>query len=118
MKVWRICAVLLLATAGYGCTALAIGGAAAGGYVVGKDDRKVGQIVDDGAITAAVKTRLIRSKYVEAGKIDVDVYEGVVTLTGRVSSYLAREQAESLAAATRGVKSVDNRIEVVLPAGE
>lgn len=107
--------VLVVALAATGCAALAIGGAAAGGYVIGKDDRKVGQIVDDGAITASVKTKLIRSKYVDAGKVDVDTYEGVVTLTGRVESYVAREQAESLAAGTRGVRSVINNLAVMTP---
>lgn len=105
--------VLCAALFASGCAALAIGGAAAGGYVVGKDDRRVGQIVDDGAITAAVKTKLIRSKYVDAGKIDVDTYEGVVTLNGRVDSYVAREQAETLATGTKGVRSVVNKLEVV-----
>ena len=101
-----------------GCTALAIGGAAAGGYVVGKDERGFGQIVDDGTITASVKTKLFQSKYIEAGKVDVDTYEGVVTLNGRVSSYVAREHAEALATDTKGVKSVLNKLEVVPPAVE
>ena len=101
-----------------GCAALAIGGAAAGGYVVGKDDRRVGQIIDDGTITATVKTKLVRSKYIDAGKVDVDTYEGVVTLNGRVTSYVAREQAEALSADTRGVSSVVNKLEVIIPSGE
>ena len=100
-----------------GCAALAIGGAAAGGYVV-EDDRRVGQIIDDGTITATVKTKLVRSKYIDAGKVDVDTYEGVVTLNGRVTSYVAREQAEALSADTRGVSSVVNKLEVIIPSGE
>ena len=100
------------------CTALAIGGAAAGGYVVGKDERGVGQIIDDGTITAMVKAKLVRSKYIDAGKVDVDTYEGVVTLNGRVTSYVAREQAEALSADTRGVSSVVNKLEVISPSDE
>ncbi|MDH3589556.1 MAG: BON domain-containing protein [Gammaproteobacteria bacterium] len=100
-----------------GCTALAIGGAAAGGYVVGKDERPVGTIIDDGSITAAVKTRLIRSKYVSAASVDVDTREGIVTLNGKVDTYIAREQAEELASDTNGVKSVVNKLEVMPESG-
>lgn len=97
-----------------GCTALLVGGAAAGGYAVGKDDRGVGQIVDDGTITASVKTKLIADKYVKAFAIDVDTYEGVVTLSGTVTSYVARSQAEKLAADVQGVKSVVNNVQVAV----
>ncbi|NND59150.1 MAG: BON domain-containing protein [Gammaproteobacteria bacterium] len=97
---------------------MAIGGAAAGGYVVGKDERKVGQVINDGTITAAVKTKLIRSKYIDAGQVDVDVYQGVVTLTGNVGSYLAREQATELAEQTRGVTAVENNLNVRIQATE
>ena len=107
--------ILAAAAACGGCTALAIGGAAAGGYVVGKDDRPVGQIVDDGTITAAIKTKLIRSKYVDAVKVDIDTHNGIVTLNGKVSNFIAREQAEALAVETKGVKSVINKLEVVAP---
>lgn len=111
-------AVLGMVIATSGCTALAIGGAAAGGYVVGKDERRVGQILDDGTITARIKAKLVRSKYIDAVKVDVDTYEGVVTLNGRVASYVAREQAEALSAETAGVKAVVNNLEVISPAGE
>ena len=97
-----------------GCTALVVGGAAAGGYAVGKDDRGVGTIVDDGTITASVKTKLIADKYVKAFSIDVDTYEGVVTLAGTVTSYVARSQAEKLAGEVDGVSSVVNNIQVAV----
>ncbi|NNF60227.1 MAG: BON domain-containing protein [Gammaproteobacteria bacterium] len=111
-------AALIVCIALQGCTALVIGGAAAGGYVVGKDERPVGTIIDDGTITAAVKTRLIRSKYVQAGQVDVDTREGVVTLNGTVGSYIAKEQAEVLAMNTSGVRTVENRLEVEPVTGE
>lgn len=95
-----------------GCAALLVGGAAAGGYVVGKDDRSPGVIVDDGTITASVKSKLIADKYVPAGKINVDTYGGTVTLNGTVPSYVARSQAEKLAGDTNGVKGVVNNLKV------
>ena len=95
------------------CVPLAIGGAAAGAYYVGKDDRPVAVIADDGRITTAVKSRLIADKYVDGLQVKVATYEGVVTLSGEVSSSLPREQAERLAASVEGVKSVRNDIRIV-----
>ena len=98
---------------GSGCTALLIGGAAAGGYAIGKDERPVGQIVDDGTLTASIKSKFIADKYVPASSIDVDTFEGKVTLNGKVRTYVARSQAEKLARETKGVREVINNLEVV-----
>ncbi|MFK7885379.1 MAG: BON domain-containing protein [Gammaproteobacteria bacterium] len=114
----RFCALVALASfslLGSGCAALLVGGAAAGGYVVGKDDRPVGTQIDDGTITASVKTKLLADKYAPGWRIDVDTLSGVVTLNGRVKSYVARAQAEKLARETRGVKSVVNKLDVIDP---
>ena len=113
----RLAIIILASVFAGGCTALVLGGAAAGGYAVGKDDRQVGTIVDDGSITATIKTKLIRSKYISAGRVNVDTHEGVVTLNGKVDSYVAREQAEQLASETKGVKSVINKLEVTPASG-
>jgi hyperosmotically inducible periplasmic protein len=111
-----VSAVVLLAASG--CVPLVVGGAAAGGYYIGKDERAPGVIADDGRITAAVKSRLIGDKYVEGLRIQVETYEGVVTLRGEVTSSLPREQAERLAASVEGVTSVRNEIKVVRPPAE
>ncbi|MFK8016292.1 MAG: BON domain-containing protein [Gammaproteobacteria bacterium] len=108
-----LAATLAAALLGTGCTALLIGGAAAGGYAVGKDDRPVGQIVDDGTITASVKSKLLADKYAPGWRIDVDTNSGIVTLNGNVRSYVARSQAEKLARETNGVESVINNLAVV-----
>lgn len=111
-KIW-IALVISYAMMGSGCAALLIGGAAVGGYAIGKDDRQVGQIVDDGTLTASIKSKLIADKYVPAGSINVDTFEGRVTLNGKVKSYVARSQAEKLARETSGVREVVNNLEVV-----
>ena len=108
-----IALLLAWSAASSGCAALLIGGAAAGGYAVGKDERPVGQIVDDGTLTASIKSKFIADKYVPAATIDVDTYEGRVTLNGTVKSYVARSQAEKLARETKGVRDVVNNLEVV-----
>ncbi len=96
-----------------GCLPLAIGGAAAGGYYLGKDERPAAVIAEDGRITTAVKARLIGDRYVDGLRISVETYEGVVTLAGEVSSSVPREQAERVASGVEGVKSVRNEIKIV-----
>jgi len=108
-----LCALPMLS----GCTALLLGGAAAGGYVVGKDERPVKQTIDDSTITASIKTRLLADKYVKGLRLDVDTYQGVVTLHGNVRSYVERTQAEKIARDIIGVKSVVNKINVINPTG-
>ncbi|MFU8895744.1 MAG: BON domain-containing protein [Gammaproteobacteria bacterium] len=109
MAIFPVLALVMLS----GCVPLAIGGAAAGGYYIGKDERDPGVIATDSRITTAVKTRFLQDKYVDGLKISVETYEGIVTLRGEVGSNLPREQAERLAAAVDGVVSVRNEIRVV-----
>ncbi len=109
---WVAGLAVAIATNLAGCAALVVGGAAAGGYVIGKDERSPGVIVDDSTITASVKSKLIADKYVPAARVDVDTYEGTVTLNGTVSSYVARSQAEKLASETNGVRKVVNNLKV------
>ncbi len=99
-----------------GCAALLIGGAAAGGYAVGKDERSAKQILDDGTITASIKTRYAADKYVKALAINIDTYDGVVTLNGSVGSYVEQQRAEDIARDIVGVKSVVNKLVLRAPA--
>lgn len=118
MRTTKLIALLLVCSspALSGCTALLLGGAAAGGYALGKDERPPGQVVDDGTITASIKTRLLADKYVKGLRLDVDTYNGVVTLHGNVHSYVERTQAEKIARDIIGVKDVVNKINVIEPA--
>ncbi len=54
---------------------------------------------------------------VMADKIDVNVIEGIVTLSGSVGNLLARERAARIAQAVLGVRAVVNELEVT-PAGK
>lgn len=96
-----------------GCLPVVAGGAAAGGYYVGKSDRSITQIADDAAITTSVKTRLIAEKKIKAGKIDVDTNKGIVVLSGRVSTESEKLLAASIAYSVNGVKSVKNGLAVI-----
>ncbi len=105
-------AVVLLACSAAlgGCAALMVGGAAAGGYVVGKDERSAGQIARDAAITADVKAGLIGSYGLNAFRIDVDTYNGNVTLKGNVDTSAQRAEAERLARKAKGVRGVRSEL--------
>lgn len=73
-------------------------------------------VLDDAGITAAVKTALAADPALSALKIDVDTSNGVVRLTGPAPDAQARDRAGVLAAAPRGVRSVDNLLKLE-PAG-
>lgn len=75
-------------------------------------ERKLGERVDDAVISSKIKAKLISDPQINPFNIDVDVHDGVVTLTGRVTSDASKEEAEDLARDTKGVKDVHNRIEV------
>jgi len=109
---WGVFLAAVLCCLG-GCGALVVGGAAAGGYYVGKDERSVGQIADDATITSTINTKYVRDSQVSALDINVDTYRGVVTLHGSVSSKAAAARAVELARSTKGVRKVISKLSVV-----
>ena len=75
-------------------------------------DRTAGESIDDGLITTKIKGKLVIDPDVNPFNIDVDVQQGVVTLTGRVKTEEARAAAERHARETDGVREVRNQIQV------
>lgn len=73
---------------------------------------KTGQVLDDTAITAAVKAGIIAEPGLKVLKIDVDTKDGQVTLTGSVDSAENLQRATQVASSVNGVKGVDNRLAV------
>ena len=74
--------------------------------------RTLGEKIDDAAITMAVKGRLLDDPQMKALKIDVDTREGVVFLTGSVSSKAERDHAVELAKNTEHVRKVVTNLTV------
>ena len=66
----------------------------------------------DAAITSAVKAKFLADTAVSGLKIDVDTSDGVVTLTGNVSSKAEAERAVMMARNTEGVTRVINNLRV------
>lgn len=108
----RLAFILMSFLALTGCTALVVGGAAVGGYQLGKDERPAGVVASDSAITTKIKGKYVADSMVSVFNIGVRTYEGKVTLSGTVSSSVARDQAIDLAKNTAGVKTVTNQIVV------
>jgi hyperosmotically inducible protein len=90
------------------------GDAAMGGNAPNPEpDRPVGEVMDDAAITAAVKAKLLADPTVGGLKIDVDTREGVVYLTGdNMKNQAEIDTAIRLARETSGVKSVESNLVV------
>jgi hyperosmotically inducible periplasmic protein len=67
-----------------------------------------GEYIDDSAITAKVKDRLLQAKDVSALQVTVETYKGHVQLSGFVSTEDQKIEAEKLARGVPGVRSVSN----------
>jgi len=106
-----VSAILLAAMTG--CAVALVGGAAAGGYYVGKDQRPVGEMSSDARITAAINVKFTRDELVSNLDIDVDTYEGIVTLWGNLPTEEAIQRAVELAQSVKGVKEVISKLKVI-----
>jgi hyperosmotically inducible protein len=88
------------------------------GVVSVRNEIRVGERVgsetpaSDQAIAAAIQTEIAADTDVAAVNIDVDVQDGVVTLSGVVKTEMARQEAERIARNHDGVRSVVNQLEV------
>lgn len=95
-----------------GCTPILIGTGATGAYKVSSDERTMGDMWNDPAITAKVKTQLIKDTTIQGRKIDVDTVEGVVTLSGVVRTRAEADYAVKIASMVSGVKRVTDNLQV------
>lgn len=95
-----------------GCVAAVAGGAAAGGYYVGQDERTAGQIARDARITGSVKTALIREDDVKALNINVDTRNNQVVLNGHVASRAEEQLAIKIAEGIKDVDSVTSKLSI------
>jgi hyperosmotically inducible protein len=74
---------------------------------------ETGEMLGDAGITAAVKTKMLADTTVSGLKIDVDTTDGVVALSGNVSSTVEKRRALQIARETKGVKSVKDKLNIV-----
>lgn len=87
----------------HGCAAVAIGGAAAGGYVLGEERRSASVLADDQTIESRVANR-VNEKF-PSSHVNATSYNHQVLLTGEVQSAEMKTEVERI---TRGVEKVRN----------
>lgn len=73
-------------------------------------ERSATQRIDDAAITAQVKTRLLADEVTRSININVDTEAGVVTLRGTAPTAEAKAKAEQVAKSVEGVQVVANSL--------
>ncbi|MCL4490442.1 MAG: BON domain-containing protein [Nitrospirae bacterium] len=74
-----------------------------------------GQKVDDSMITAKINERIIADPDLHYLKINVDTFQGHVTLTGSVPSKAAQDKLVKYAQETKGVKDVKTNLIIQSP---
>jgi BON domain-containing protein len=86
------------------------------GKVIREKARKAGDVISDATAnartTATIKAKLVQDAGLSAFKIDVDTTDGVVTLSGTVSSEEEISKAIDLALETEGVHKVVSSLQV------
>jgi osmotically-inducible protein OsmY len=78
------------------------------GCAGGDKHETVGQAIDDTGITAKVKAAIVADPRLKATEINVETYQGIVQLSGFVSSAEDVAAAAAVARTVKGVKSVRN----------
>jgi hyperosmotically inducible periplasmic protein len=79
---------------------------------VGSAASKTSDALSDGAITASINADLLKDPELSVVKIDVDTKAGAVTLNGLTPTESARQRAEKIARAVKGVTAVNNYLSV------
>ncbi len=73
---------------------------------------RVGQAIDDTAVTTKVKAALLAASSVNSTSISVETRDGRVTLSGRLPDQLQIDRAVTTTKGIEGVKGVDNQLAV------
>ncbi|HEX9688617.1 MAG TPA: BON domain-containing protein [Thermoanaerobaculia bacterium] len=74
-----------------------------------------GEQLDDAGIGAAVKAKLTGERFSNLLNVEVNVTNGIVTLAGEVPNEQVKRDAETEARSVKGVKGVNNNLQVSSP---
>jgi hyperosmotically inducible periplasmic protein len=80
------------------------------GAAVASGAAQAQRALNDGGLTAKIKSKMALDDSIRATAIDVDTVGGAVTLSGTVRSEAERKRAIQLARETAGVTSVSDRL--------
>ena len=116
MNAWAgkllLCAALVGTAAGLGGCASAVVGAGATVGVAVAQERSLGQAVDDTTILTDINHHLLQNSEILFIKVDVEVVEGRVMLTGNVKKPDDRVTVARIAWQSSGVREVLNELEI------
>lgn len=73
----------------------------------------MGQNMDDGAITSSVKTQLGADRLNTLSRVGVETNNGVVYLTGEVTTADQKAHVGSVTSEVKGVRQVVNNLQVI-----
>ena len=82
------------------------------GCAVTRGQQTAGAYIDDTAITASVKTRMLDDERVAGTSVTVETLNGTVMLSGFAKSQAEKDAAGSIARKVDGVRAVKNEITV------
>ncbi len=109
MRILLVAILLLVLPA---CTSMLLGNASSGDGNMATDRRSSTQVAEDNTITATIRRRISADSNVSKYAIGIMTVGNIVTLSGTVGSFPARDRAVQIASDTAGVKSIKNRIMV------
>jgi len=112
MNVYSRVLIIVMVFSLAGCAPVLVGTGVTGAYKVSSDERTMGDMWNDPAITAKVKAELVKDRAIQGRKIDVDTIEGVVTLSGVVRTRAEADYAVKLSSMVSGVRRVTDNLQV------
>jgi hyperosmotically inducible periplasmic protein len=77
--------------------------------------QSAGTQVDDGVIGTEVKAKLTEARFSNIVNVETNVTNGVVTLAGEVPNAQVKADAEAAVRSIKGVKGVNNNLQVKSP---
>lgn len=78
----------------------------------GSAKETIKDVVDDSAITAEVKSKILTAESLKDEKIKVSTINGVVKITGTVKTKQAKGAVTKITKSVKGVKSVSNQLTI------
>ncbi len=94
-------------------------GALIGASAACRSTQSASEQIDDAGIKASVKTKLAEDvRFSTLTNIEVNSTNGIVTLAGQVHNTDEKRAAERVAASVKGVKKVNNELQVIGPSAK
>ena len=89
---------------------IALGGGLVSGCSSTSTRESTGEYIDSSALTAKVKSALVKDEVVKARDVQVETFRGTVQLSGFVDSEAQKERATEVARSVSGVVDVKNNL--------